>query len=392
MGRIYFVSALNVGDHVYGGASILSLAYLQAVSAVAPGRVTLVGPLALERAPLLPPGIDDVIRIPERGPITKLAWLAAGKSVDRLSPFVDRLINRLDLSGALFFFNGSSGGRLVYALRRRGVPSITLFHNVEERFWAYTEHNPLMRAMRCRTAAINDRLAFAHSAASILLSPDDAAIMRGQARQQVPGGVVLDDGYFAPRPAAGDSVVPPPAGTADLLVNCSLGLPQNQPGLEAFIRRCWARYACTSALAESRLVLAGANPSAHLMDLASRYPRIEVVANPSDGRMESLFARCFACVSTIDGGSGIKVRVAEALRRGRPVIATPHSCIGYERIDPRILRRASIDEMGTALAAIVADWRGGTDLASQARREFDRVLSFDAGALRVGELVRSLYR
>ena len=376
--RCYFVSPNNVADHRRGGASICSLAYLQALAAYAPGRVTLVSPLSTDRMPELPSGVDEVVEVPERRTISKLWHLAAGNSVDRLSPFMDRFLRSVDVRGSVFFMNSSRGGRFSALLRRRGVPSITLFHNVEADFFAVSERESIKRRLLVRAADRNDRLAFRHSAASVFLTGVDAEVMRRRAVQEVRDAIIVERGFFAPSPLPQDPGALPPSTQPEILVNCSLGLPQNVPGLIEFLEQ-WRIAADRPGLSDATVVLAGSSPPQNLLALAASLPRVRVVASPSDEQMERLFASCRVCVSTIDAGSGIKVRVAEALRRGRPVVATPHSCIGYEDIDARVLRKVGIGSMMSCLAEVLSPASYG-ELERTARAEFQDKLSYDAGS------------
>jgi hypothetical protein len=371
--RIYFVSPTNVADHRRGGASICSLAYLQAVAACAPSGVTLLSPLCRQEMPELPDQVDEVVTIPQRAVVTKAVHLLTARSMDRLSPFVDRFVESRDLRQSLFFMNGSRGGGITRWLRDRGVPSITLFHNVEERFVAASVRNPLMRQLMRRAAARSDRLSFECSIASIFLSGVDARLMHARAAQAIHGAQVVDGGYFAPEELPGESG-PLSAPTAhDLVISCHLGVAQNVPGI-------------LPALAAARLVIAGASPVPAIAEAVRGVERLDLVANPDDASLRSILARAVASVSTIESGSGIKVRVAESLRTGRPVIGTAHSLIGYERIDRNVLLEADFEGMPGAIADVMGDPRpeARCDLA---RREYEEKLSFAAGAARVARLI-----
>jgi glycosyltransferase involved in cell wall biosynthesis len=388
--RYFFISAMNVADHRRGGANICALAYLQAVAAHAPGRVTLISPLARDQMPELPDGVDEVIAIPARSSLWKLWHLASGRSVDRMSPFVDRLLRRTELHEAVVFLNASKGGRFARWLGERGVPSVTLFHNVEADFHAASEPGAIRRRLIVRAAAWNDRQAFEHSHASIFLTAADAEVMRQRAQQRIPGATVVECGFFSPIPVVADHSGLPPSDRRDVLLNCSLGLSQNVPGILSFLE-CWSRSAGRGGLVDATLVLAGSNPSQQLREQALRTTGVRLVADPSDQEMEQLFASCRVCVSTIDAGSGIKVRVSEALRRGRPVVATPHSCVGYEGIDSRVVRRVEIAGMIAEVEAVLATSDRGV-LERLARHEFDEKLSFSAGSRMVGRLLDDVER
>lgn len=386
---IFFVSPTNVADHRRGGASICSLAYLQAIAAAAPGRVVLVSPCRREELLELPDGVDEVVQLPRRSLSDKVFTLLAGRAADRLSPFVDRLLRSRDLSRALFFMNFSRGGRFSRWLADRGVPSITLFHNVEEQYVSASVRTPVLRQLRLRAADRNDRDAFECSAASIFLSDFDADTMLQRSRQRQPDARLVRNGYFSPKPHAGDpGPLPSPSGR-DFIIACHLGVAQNISGILRFIDEDWRKCVADGRLVGSKLIIAGASPSPAIVAACRSQPRIDLVSSPTDSAMRELMARSIACISTIDAGSGIKVRVAEALRLGRPVVGTAHSFIGYERIDPRVRIVAEIGAMHPRLADLATDPQVA-GLCTLASAEFAAKLSYSHGASWVRELVSSL--
>lgn len=254
---------------------------------------------------------------------------------------------------------------------------------------AASVRSPVLGPLMRRVADRNDRDAYAYSAGSIFLTEFDAGLMARRARQLHPGAWVIDDGFFAPQAHDADPGALPVPATRDFIVACHLGVPQNVPGVVRFIERDWSRVAVNERLGGSRLIVAGASPDPDIVAAARRFPRIDLVADPSEAAMRELTARAIACVSTIDSGSGIKVRVAEALRLGRPVIGTAHGFIGYERVDPRVRFMADVG----AMHAVMADVAVHPDIAGLcrlARAEFDAKLSFDSGAARLAEMLARL--
>ncbi len=365
------------------------MAYLQAVAEAAPGALTLISPCRREEMPDLPDGVDEVVQIPQRSLVAKVSTLLSGRALDRLSPFVDHLLSSRDLSRALFFMNSSRGGRFSRWLADRGIPSITLFHNVEERFVSASVRTPVLRQLMLRAADRNDRDAYEFSAASIFLSDLDADTMALRSRPRQPGARRVLNGYFSPKPIPGDpGSLPNPAGR-DFIIACHLGVAQNIPGILRFIDQEWSKCVADSRLAGSRLIVAGASPSPSIVAACRSQPRIELVPSPTESVMRDLMGRSIACISAIDAGSGIKVRVAEALRLGRPVIGTTHSFIGYERIDPRVRIVAEIGSMHPRLADLATDPQVA-GLCMLASAEFASKLSYSYGASWIRELVSSL--
>ncbi len=381
--RVYFISALGFSER--GGGGLCSLAYLQAMTDLFPNKVVLIAAEGQCNPVGVVERLEAVHEVPERPLFQKAFYAAAGISQDRLSPAVDRLARRIDLGNALVFINSSKAGRFARLFQSRGVPVLTLFHNVERNFTLHNEPNRLLRAINMRTAGFNDDCAYRSGTGVIFLSSRDAAIMRNQYPTIQPD-VVREDGYFGTRESEGVGADYEVSERDILLINCSLGLEQNVAGVMAFLDRVWPLLAPLTALRSLKLVLAGGQPDPRIVTRAVSLPRVEVVSRPSPEAMKRLFARARLCVSTIDDGSGIKVRIAEALRHGRAIVATPHSCTGYENVSPEVLIRASLSEMEQAIVHAVSQ-RNPSEVEQTALKEYADKLSFHAGVRKLRDTI-----
>lgn len=123
-----------------------------------------------------------------------------------------------------------------------------------------------------------------------------------------------DSGRISDKSVFGD----PPV----LLITGSLWYGANANGVVWFINEVWPRVA-----GNFRLIVAGANPSDSVLKACNTDQRIELVASPKD--MAPYFNRADIFVAPVFDGAGMKVKVAEALSYGLPVVATSHALLGY---------------------------------------------------------------
>lgn len=79
-----------------------------------------------------------------------------------------------------------------------------------------------------------------------------------------------------------------------------------------------------------RLLIAGRNPNEELQAICSSHPQIELIANPVD--INEIIEQADVYLCPINVGSGIKLRVLDGLRNGRPVVCHNVSAVGYERM------------------------------------------------------------
>lgn len=105
----------------------------------------------------------------------------------------------------------------------------------------------------------------------------------------------------------------------------SLNLPHNAVSLELFIEMRFA--ALIERIPALRLVVVGRHASERLKALAAQYPQhIELAGFVDD--LEPLLASCAGMIAPLLFGSGVKIKVIDALRVGVPVIATEYGAEG----------------------------------------------------------------
>lgn len=107
-----------------------------------------------------------------------------------------------------------------------------------------------------------------------------------------------------------------------ILLTGSLGFGCNVNGIIWFLEEVAPLIKCRHSI-----VIAGSNPIDRLKDKCSKSDNIKLI--PSPGDMGSLFEECDIFAIPIFAGGGMKVKFAEALSYGKPIISTSFGAIGY---------------------------------------------------------------
>lgn len=160
----------------------------------------------------------------------------------------------------------------------------------------------------------------------------------------------------------------------------SLDEPFNERGILAFLRDAWP--ALRGAGAE--LIIAGRNPRSLLAN-AARRSGATLVANPAS--MADVVADSRLVVVPDLGGAGMKLRVAEALSLGVPVVGTSAGMLGYERVEEFGRAVPGMEQMAAAIKEVLNSPPLGARLAAGARTEWESRYSYPAFARRVQEVV-----
>lgn len=107
----------------------------------------------------------------------------------------------------------------------------------------------------------------------------------------------------------------------NLLITATLCRGPNYYGIKWFIKNIW-----TNILQDYTLTIAGAYPNNELIKLCEKKD-INLISNPEN--MKFYFLNAFLYIAPIFFGTGMKVKIAEALSFGLPILGTSHSFIGY---------------------------------------------------------------
>ena len=114
-----------------------------------------------------------------------------------------------------------------------------------------------------------------------------------------------------------------------ILCSGSLWFGPNAQGIIWFLKKVWPQLIKVCRI-EVELVIAGRKPSAELMSLASQMHHVQIYSSPSREFMDELFRSSDFYVAPVFSGSGMKVKIAEALSYNLQVVSSEHAAIGYD--------------------------------------------------------------
>ncbi len=223
-----------------------------------------------------------------------------------------------------------------------GVPSVLSLHNIDS-----AVAGPFIRASAFRAV---ERRAYPRMDRVLCVSAADAAVVRAKGGHAVlaPNGV--DDAFFA---------VAEPAPTQRALFFGAMNYRPNRSGLERFLAEGWP--VVKRALPGARLQVAGAGS-----DQLEVVEGVEVLGLVED--LPAALAAARAVVVPIWEGGGTRLKVLESLASGRAVVSTPLGAegIGFEH-DRHGVLAATAEELGAALAAVLADPDRAASLGAEGR-------------------------
>lgn len=108
-----------------------------------------------------------------------------------------------------------------------------------------------------------------------------------------------------------------------MIITGSLWFGGNYDGIKWFLTNVYSQLSTPV-----HLIIAGRHPNEELKQIIKKYPRVSLIDSPD--AMAPYFLKASLAIAPVFDGAGMKVKVAEALSYGLPVVGTSHAMIGYE--------------------------------------------------------------
>lgn len=131
---------------------------------------------------------------------------------------------------------------------------------------------------------------------------------------------------------------------------------------------------------DARLRLVGARPAPVLVRMAQQRSYVDLIGPVAD--MHPHLARAAVAVVPMRAGSGVQLKLLEAMASGTPVVATTLAAAGLDAIDgTHLLVADDAAGIADAIARVLGDPELGARLAAAARALVERAHSWSATAL-----------
>ena len=174
--------------------------------------------------------------------------------------------------------------------------------------------------------------------------------------------------------------------TYNVLLTGSLNYGPNIEGVLWFLDNVWDLF-IKSYSKNIHLTIAGAHPNEKLKRTASRFKNVNIIDTPDS--MRDYFLNADVYIAAVFNGAGMKVKVAEALSFGVPVIGTSHSFIGYERIERGVYLADTADVFISWLHKL-ANRKTSLEEKEAIKQDFDAKLSIKSSIERYKLLLNAL--
>lgn len=244
--------------------------------------------------------------------------------IHRFGGFVKSFLskNSFDIIFIDHSFTAASG--VIEAAVKSGSKIVTLHHNVESTYIKDNGQSILFRLPYNRFSIKAEHKSIIHSDLNLTLTEADRKYFTDKYADKRDTFDVM--GIFEYIDRSTDLSCTP--GTQTFIISGALSAVQTETALMAFLNDYMP--ALNEICPQSKLIITGRNPSRNLIDACGRFENITITPNPENIFKEVAKGSYYIC--PLFTGSGIKLRVMDALVSGLPVVAHDVSVNGYESI------------------------------------------------------------
>lgn len=161
----------------------------------------------------------------------------------------------------------------------------------------------------------------------------------------------------------------------------SLNQRYNENGVAGFVSSCLE----TIESLGYHLIVAGRQPSARLKAYLERFPTVRLISDPPDAEVLLRDARLLVLPDLV--GTGMKLRVAEAMSVGVPMVGTRLGLLGYETVRRFGIETEGLSDMSGAIKSLLEKPEHASHLAEGARLHWEAHYAFSAFRRRLQDIM-----
>ena len=222
----------------------------------------------------------------------------------------DELIDNLLLDDFPVLMEGIHSTFYISDKRLQGRKLIVRSHNIEHEYYHHLSkiETNLFKKWYFKSEASKLKkyeLVLKNASTIAAISPDDSLYIKNN----------YNNGFYLPAFHGNDEVKCLPGRGTYALYHGNLSVGENNSAA-LFLIRVFSKIEC-------QLIIAGNNPSAELMALASNYKNIQIAINPRVDEMQQLIQSAQVNILPTFQSTGIKLKLINALFNGRFCIVNP---------------------------------------------------------------------
>jgi len=324
--RVLFFTHHYLDDN--SGGSFASRAYINAFSEVSntcmlmyPDRGISVSDFINIKCILK--GIKD-----ERNKVQKVIDIYRGR-IHRYAQIMIPQIHEFKPDVVVFDNSRTSAGMLK-KVKELGVKTIIIHHNYEIEYYRGTKPSIIWRFPFMHYMEKAERTAVQYGDLNLTLTDEDKALLQlhydlSQTSKIAKLGTFESMPEQTTLPNKVEAISTNLKNDLCFAITGTLGSFQTEVSVIPFLEEDYPEL--LKILPDSKLIIAGRNPSIKVINACAKYPSVKLIANPRD--MQEIMAQSDVYICPTCVGGGLKLRVMDGLKAGLPVLTHAVSARGY---------------------------------------------------------------
>ncbi|NDV57788.1 glycosyltransferase [Bacteroides sp. 519] len=258
----------------------------------------------------------NFIPVPKRSLLSRIGFVFTG-IMHRYQYLAKQLLKKNNYEYCIFDHNQIAGTLISYT--KPETKSIVIHHNFEQQYTIDNTSSYFKRLLLLPHVRNCERKAYLNCTHNIFLTEEDRLefnLTYGETKSQT-----ACIGIFDIKLQSSDYLKLYNKKNT-IVITGSLDNIQNTDGIEYFIKELYPLIST-----DIDIIIAGKNPNQTIKNAVSGLNNVMLIANPQNMNEIIHMGTIFVCPTRL--GSGIKIRVSDALRNGLPVIAHSVSARGY---------------------------------------------------------------
>jgi len=259
-----------------------------------------------------------------------------GKVIDyyrgRMHRYMDVMIPQIQKYNPdiVVFDNSRTSGGMLKKIKKTGLKIITIHHNYEMEYYKGTKPFIAWRFPFLHYMEEAERTAVQYSDLNLTLTDEDIKLLQIHYDPQK-NSKMVKIGCFESvvniNPVDIKNENSKRRSDHDFLfvITGTLGSYQTEVSVIPFLDNEYQEL--LKLLPESKLIVAGRNPSDKMKKVCSKYPSVQLISNPEN--MQEIIAQADIYICPTCVGGGLKLRVMDGLKAGLPVLTHAVSARGY---------------------------------------------------------------
>lgn len=260
----------------------------------------------------------NVIGIPRRNVLAKVVSPFTG-ILHRYQNKAKNLLNITNYDFCIFDHNAIAGSLIRY-VKKKGIKSLVINHNLEANYYRDNTHSTIKRFLILPQVVKNEKNSYYLCDYNLFLTSEDRIDFCNHYGYS---STKVLTRYIYEYEDINKSIISE-SSSDSFCITGSLNNIQNIDGIEYFIETIYPLLPVNV-----NITISGKDPCDKMVSRLKKYPNINLIANPTN--MDEIVSNCSIYLCPTKLGSGIKVRISDALRNGLPVIAHKVSARGYSQ-------------------------------------------------------------